>query len=92
VRQGGEVLLFGGCAPGTSVTFDAERLHYAEISLIGSFHSTPAEAREALALLATGRVDPAPLVSGRGDLSDLPRFLASQARGEGVRYVFALDA
>jgi len=92
VRQGGEVLLFGGCAPGTSVTFDAERLHYAEISLIGSFHSTPAEAREALGLLASGRVDPAPLVSGRGGLSDLPRFLEAQARGEGVRYVVAADA
>src|SRR5689334_17394157 len=92
VRQGGEVLLFGGCAPGASVTFDAERLHYAEISLIGSFHSTPAEAREALGLLASGRVDPAPLVSGRGGLSDLPRFLEAQARGEGVRYVVAADA
>jgi len=92
VRHGGEVLLFGGCAPGTSVVFDAERLHYAEISLIGAFHSTPAEAREALALLASGRVDPTPLVAGRGRLSDLPGFLEAQARGEGVRYVVSADA
>jgi L-iditol 2-dehydrogenase len=86
VRPGGRVLLFGGCAPGTAVRFDAARLHYAEISLIGAFHSTPAEAAEALALIASGAVDPSPLISGRGALADLPRFLEEQARGEGVRY------
>jgi L-iditol 2-dehydrogenase len=92
VRPGGEVLLFGGCAPGATATFDAERLHYAEVSLIGAFHSTPAEAREALSLLASGRVDPTPLVAARGGLSDLPRFLEAQERGEGVRYAVAADA
>ena len=29
VRPGGQVLLFGGCAPGARVGFDAARLHYA---------------------------------------------------------------
>lgn len=86
VRSGGRVLLFGGCAPGAAATFDAARLHYGEISLIGSFHSTPSEAGDALRLLATGAVDPTPLVAETGSLSDLPRFLEAQARGEGVRY------
>ena len=86
VRPGGQVLLFGGCAPGTTVGFDAARLHYAEITLCGSFHYTPAEARTALDALASGQVDPRPLVTARGTLSELPRFLDAQARGEGVRY------
>jgi L-iditol 2-dehydrogenase len=86
VRPGGRVLLFGGCAPGAVASFDAARLHYAEISVIGAFHSTPAEAAEALAQLASGSVDPSPLISGRGTLSDLPKFLEAQARGDGVRY------
>jgi L-iditol 2-dehydrogenase len=86
VRAGGQVLLFGGCAPGTTVTFDAERLHYAEITVSGSFHYTPSDARAALAMLASGEVDPRPLIASRGSLSDLPRFLEAQARGEGVRY------
>jgi L-iditol 2-dehydrogenase len=92
VRPGGQVLLFGGCAPGTSVSFDAARLHYAEITLSGSFHYTPAEARAALDALASGEVDPRPLVSGRGTLADLPRFLDAQARGEGVRYAVRGEA
>ena len=57
-----------------------------EIALIGSFHYTPAEARAALDALASGEIDPRPLIADRGALSDLPRFLDAQARGEGVRY------
>ena len=86
VRPGGRVLLFGGCAPGASVTFDAARLHYSEISLIGSFHSTPEEARSAMAALASRDIDPRPLVTASGTLSDLPRFLDAQRRGLGIRY------
>lgn len=86
VAPGGKVLLFGGCAPGTEVAWSAERLHYSEISLVGSFHSTPADGREALRMLAAGEVDPAPLLTAHGTLSDLPRFLAAQAAGEGIRY------
>jgi L-iditol 2-dehydrogenase len=86
VRPGGQVVLFGGCAPGASVRFEAARLHYAEITLAGAFHYTPADARAALDALSSGEVDPRPLITGRGALGDLPRFLDAQARGEGVRY------
>lgn len=86
VAPGGKVLLFGGCAPGATVTWDAARLHYSEISLVGSFHYTPEEARAALAMLASREIDPSPLVTERGSLSDLPRFLDAQARREGIRY------
>jgi len=94
VAPGGRVLLFGGCAPGARVTFDAARLHYSEISLVGSFHYTPEEARAAMAALSSGEIDPRPLITDRGGLSDLPRFLAAQARGEGIRYavVPAMDS
>src|SRR4029453_5978733 len=86
VLPGGTVLLFGGCAPGAIVEWDAARLHYSEISLVGSFHYTPTQAREAMELLASGKIDPRPLISGRGALSDLPRFLDAQRRREGIRY------
>jgi len=86
VRRGGEVLLFGGCAPGTAVTYDASRLHYDEIALTGSFHYTPDEAAAALAALAEGEVDPLPLLTATGALAELPGFLHAHARGEGIRY------
>ena len=69
------------------MTFDAARLHYAELSLIGSFHYTPDEAkRRDGGSRRTGRWSREPLVSDAGALSDLPRFLEAQARGEGIRY------
>ena len=90
VRPAGRVLLFGGCAPGASVTFDAARLHYSEISLAGSFHYTPEEAREAMALLSSGGIDPRPLITEAGSFGDVPRFLEAQARGEGIRYAIRM--
>jgi L-iditol 2-dehydrogenase len=92
LRPGGRALLFGGCAPGARVDFDATRLHYAEISLIGSFHSTPAEADRALSLLASGEIDPRPLLSGDGPLSELPSMIERQRSGDGIRYVVRVDA
>lgn len=91
IRHGGRVLLFGGCGPGATVTYDAARLHYSELSLIGSFHYTPEEARAAMAMLASGEVDPRPLVTEVGALADLPRFLEAQGRGEGVRYALRME-
>jgi L-iditol 2-dehydrogenase len=86
VLPGGTVLLFGGCAPGATAEWDAARLHYSEISLVGSFHYTPDEARAALAMLASKEIDPTPLLSGRVPLTDLPRALDAQRRREGIRY------
>ncbi len=91
VRRGGRVLLFGGCAPGAAVTYDAARLHYGELSLLGSFHYTPEEARSAMAMLADGEIDPRPLITEVGNLSDLPRFLEAQSRGDGVRYAVRME-
>src|SRR5262249_13253450 len=86
VSPGGQVLFFGGCAPGTRISFDAARLHYSEVSLVGSFHYTPEDARAALKALAGKELDPSPLISDRGGLSEFPRFLEAQKRGDGIRY------
>ncbi|MBM3664369.1 MAG: zinc-binding dehydrogenase, partial [Actinobacteria bacterium] len=53
-RPGGEVLLYGGCAAGTTVTLPTFPLHYEELSIRGSYHHTPDAVREALARLAAG--------------------------------------
>jgi len=82
-RRGGVVNLFGGCAAGTTVELDTARLHYDALTLVGTFHHTPATVREALALLAAGEVPPEALVEERLKLADLPRRFPALARGGG---------
>ncbi len=62
-RSGGEVLLFGGCAAGTTVSFDAQKIHYAETNLISSFHHEPSSFRRAVAHIESGRVRVKPLLN-----------------------------
>ncbi len=52
VRKGGTVNFFGGCAVGTQVTLDTNRIHYSDITLRATFHHTPAICRKALDLIA----------------------------------------
>jgi len=87
VRPGGEVLFFGGCAPGTAIAFDASKLHYDEVRVGGSFHYRPEDAAEALGLLESGVIDPALLFTGAGSLDDLPSFFDRMRRAEGIKYV-----
>ncbi len=55
-RPGGEVLLHGGCPPGSEVSLPTEPLHYGELTVRGSYHHTPGAVRQALRLLAGDRL------------------------------------
>ncbi len=55
VRKGGTVNFFGGCAVGTHVSLDTNKIHYSDITLRATFHHTPAICRRALDLIAGGR-------------------------------------
>jgi len=67
--DGGTVLLFAGLPAEARVSLDAHAIHYREVSIVGSFHYTPREADEALALLSRGAVPAAEIVSARRPLA-----------------------
>ena len=73
VRKGGTVNFFGGCAKGTHVTLDTNRIHYSDITLRATFHHTPAICRKALALIASGRFQAGAFITGRAHLYELNR-------------------
>lgn len=92
VRKGGRILLFGGCAAGTAVSFDTGRLHYDELTLQGVFHFTPAAVAEARELLVSGTIRVTPLISARLPMSRLGDALALLQRGEGIKYALLPEA
>jgi len=75
VRKGGRVNFFGGCAAGTKVELDTNRIHYSEISMKATFHHTPAAGRKAFELLRTGAVHSHDFITGQANLSDLETVL-----------------
>jgi L-iditol 2-dehydrogenase len=75
VRRGGTVNFFGGCASGTKVELDTNRVHYSELNLKATFHHTPQTVRRAFALIAEKKVQSADFVTGEAPLSKLKQVL-----------------
>jgi L-iditol 2-dehydrogenase len=86
VRKGGTIVLFGGCKPGTQVTYDTGRIHYDEITLKGAFHYNPSDVAQAYKLLSHGKIKVAGLISGEYPLHDLKKALDLLAAGKGIKY------
>ncbi|HVH88940.1 MAG TPA: zinc-binding dehydrogenase, partial [Terriglobales bacterium] len=75
VRKGGTVNFFGGCASGTKLELDTQRLHYSQITLKATFHHTPEMVRRAFALITQNKIQSADYVTGEAPLSNLKEVL-----------------
>jgi L-iditol 2-dehydrogenase len=75
VRRGGVVNFFGGCATGTKVELDTNRMHYSELTLQATFHHTPETVRKAFSLIAEKKVKSTDYVTGEAPLSKLKQVL-----------------
>jgi L-iditol 2-dehydrogenase len=87
-RKGGRILLFGGCPSGTTVSFNADKIHYGELLVQGAFHHTPAAVERGFRLIVSGQVSIKPLIS-----HDMPLEKAEEAlrlMGEGKALKVAL--
>lgn len=85
VRTGGSVLLFGGCAPGTSVALDTHLAHYSELTLRGAYHHRPATFARAVAVLERAPFDARLLVSGTCGLDGVEGALRAMDRREALK-------
>jgi L-iditol 2-dehydrogenase len=84
-RKGGNVLLFGGCASGTETLFEAEKIHYGELHIQGSFHHTPAAVERAFRLIVSGRVSIKPLISDEMELNRAEEALQLMGNGKALK-------
>ncbi|HXW51602.1 MAG TPA: alcohol dehydrogenase catalytic domain-containing protein [Candidatus Acidoferrales bacterium] len=83
---GGRVLFFSGLPKGTHVPLDATRVHYEELTCLGSFHFTPDDVRAARELLLAGVVPARSLVTDVLPLGALAEAFSRLDGREGFKY------
>lgn len=84
---GGIVNVFGGLAGGTTISVDARRIHYDEVTLTGSFGFAPEHFRVALAMLASGRVGAEGIITHEFGLDDAARAFETASTGKCLKAV-----
>ncbi len=82
---GGKVLFYSGLAKGEQVCFDAERLHYDEITLLGSFHFATQDARTALQRLREEDFPVERLISDTRPLQEIAQVFQELDQGVGLK-------
>lgn len=88
VRRGGTLMLFGGCAGGTKVTFDAKRVHYDQISILSPFHFGTHAVRQAREWILTSQSDLSLLITSGRKLEEGIAVFEDLDAGKGIKYVF----
>lgn len=86
VAPGGRVLFFSGLPKGIHVALDATRMHYEELTCLGSFHFTPADVRKARELILAGIVPARELISEVLPLASLAEAFARLDSRTGFKY------
>jgi L-iditol 2-dehydrogenase len=81
VRKGGAINFFGGCASGTKVEFDTNRIHYSALRMLATFHHTPQAIRDGLALIAENKVRSLEYITAQAPLAELPSVLRRMLAG-----------
>ncbi len=84
----GRISFFGGLPHSEPyIKFDSNIVHYKEITVCGSFTSSPEQNRLALSLIAAGRINTRALITHTLPLDDLVTGMGMIERGEGLKLV-----
>ena len=89
----GRISLFGGLPKDDPVIrSDSNLIHYRELSVLGAYGSAPRHNREALELIASGRVPVGDLITNRLPLDRVAVAIEIVASGEGIKAVIEPSA
>lgn len=89
---GGVLQLFAPSRPDTERRFEVNHVMFGELEIQGSYSAGPADTRRALALVASGAVRPADLVTHRFGLDDVAGALAAARSREGGKVIVTSGA
>jgi L-iditol 2-dehydrogenase len=87
-RPGGRISFFGGLPKDKPmITADSNLVHYKELMLMGANGSSPSHNRQALALIASGKVPVADLITTKVSLDDVQKGIEAVLSGEAIKVV-----
>lgn len=90
VRKGGAINLFAGLPHNTTLTLDPNRIHYDEITVLGTFGFAPEHFRKALDMLISNATLFSRLVTATVTLEGVKDALAEAPRYESIKIVVVM--
>jgi len=92
VRKRGTVVLFGGLPKASPMTsLDANRIHYQEIRVVGSFSYHPSFHALALDVIARGLIDSQKVITHTFPLDEIGRAFEAVAGGEALKVMVTME-
>ncbi len=88
IRPGGRINVFASAGDDARLAFDFDDLYHRELAISSTYSSNPATLAEAFDLLATGRVNVAPLISHRMPLEAFAEGVRLQRQGLATKVIF----
>ena len=85
VDKGGAVLFFGGCPKGTKLNLDTYKTHYEELTLLGAFHHTPRDVKQALEIIKTGQLRIRELIGAEVTLDNINEGFEAMMSGRATK-------
>jgi L-iditol 2-dehydrogenase len=92
VRPCGRISLFAGLPVGSMSAIDPNAVHYRQIRLYGASESRRRDYAEALSLVADGRLDLSPLITGCFEIEDYAEAFRAAGDGTALKVLFRLTA
>lgn len=87
VRPGGTVHFFGGCKSGSFVNLDTTKMHYNDIKIMSVFHHTPKYFRQALNLIASGKIEVEKLITDTLPLEKVEYAMEQHIAGKAIKFL-----
>lgn len=91
VRRGGSINLFAGLPSRSRISLDPNRIHYDQITLVGTSGFAPSQFKRAVETLAAGAVDATGLITNTVPLDGLKAAFADSARYVGIKTVAVMN-
>ncbi len=91
VARGGAVNFFAGLPRDSCITIDLNRIHYDEVTLVGTFGSAPSHFKRAVETLTDTSLDIAGFITRTVALPDLESAFADSAAYRGIKMVAVFE-